>query len=433
MSNPNPREIATALTALDSWFDGLRTRYGIGGPVAHWWESSLLYCGPMIDWRYEGILSGCVELYRKSKAAHWLDKAITAGNEVCAAQLPDGRFWNSSFQLGPIEGGTPHEAAVDVGLLELAALLYDLKDERWQVYFHAAERNLLDFQLSQLWHSERQAFRDQPGNMTFVPNKNGTTLEALLLYEQLSGREMKPYIIGAAALMLSGQIKKATPYQGGTIHLGTGEQRLAIGIYTARNVGALIRLYSYYPEQVYLDAAIAMGAFLETLLKADGTAFGYYPDGRMILCPTWVSPSGDFLRAFLALQPFVPDMKELSRRIAQLLIAQQLPSGGIPTSHGLSRKGSTHFPQLKPDFRDVLPVAGWCDKAFRGLAQYLPDDSHHPIFTTESSETRVSCTWKGVDCLYIETRDEISLHKKRNGQQLYQWLKQQTYPTVYKL
>src|SRR5437868_15004003 len=89
MIDHNEKQIGSALLALDAWFESLRTPHGIGGPVAHWWESSLIYCGPMTDWRYEGLLSGYVELHRKTQTAHWLERALVAGNEVCAAQLAD--------------------------------------------------------------------------------------------------------------------------------------------------------------------------------------------------------------------------------------------------------------------------------------------------------------------------------------------------------
>jgi hypothetical protein len=431
---PNPTRVLSSLIAIDRWFESIRTPQGIGGPISHWWESSLLYCAPMIDWRYEGILSGYVELYRKTNQASWLERAVVAGNEVCAGQLDNGCFWNSSFQIGPIEGGTPHESAVDVGLLELARLLHELNDSRWQTYFKAAERNLREFQIGQLWNDQKRAFRDQPWNSTYVPNKNGTIMEALLLYEALSGESMEQYILGATELMLSAQVHGTVPYQGATVHLGTGQHRLMIGIYTARNVSALIRLYSRYPSQRFLDAALAMGKFLETLLRSNGTAFGYYPDGRMILCPTWVSPSGDFLRAFLSLQPFAAGQDVLAEQIAISLVSQQLPSGGIPTSHGLGNKGGVKAPPRLPDFRDVLPVAGWIDKAFRGLALFLPAGfNDQGLSSAPSAPTNVACTWKGASCIYLETEDELSLIRNRGNRLLYRWQKGLPYPNVYRL
>src|SRR5688572_4549089 len=211
---------------------------GYAGPVTHWWQSCLLYCGPMFDWRYEGIITGYLQLFQKTADLRGLRRALAAADDIHCAQLPDGRFRNSSFEIGPIEGGTPHEAAVCIGLLELARTLRAMGDARWTSYRDIAERNIMHYQIGQLW--DGSAFRDQAWNRTVVANKNATTLEALLLYEELSGESLERYIEGAARLVLSAQVRAPGPTYGATIHLGTGKHRLAIGIYTARCAAALV-------------------------------------------------------------------------------------------------------------------------------------------------------------------------------------------------
>src|ERR1041385_4387491 len=145
---------------------------GYGGPISHWGESSFIYCGPMADWRYEGIISGYTNLYHARGQSVWRERAKQACDDVVAAQLPSGKFRNSAFQQGPMEGGTPHEAAVDVGLLELAQLLQEIGDETWLSYFDVACRNIERYLLTDLW--DGKGFRDQPWNSTRVPNKNAT-------------------------------------------------------------------------------------------------------------------------------------------------------------------------------------------------------------------------------------------------------------------
>src|SRR5262245_24561526 len=172
---------------------------GYSGPISHWWESSLLYCGPMADWRYEGIICGYINLYRSTCQPVWLDRARQAGDDLVAAQLPSGKFRNSAFQQGPMEAGTPHEAAVDVGLLELAQLLRELGDETWHSYFEARQRNILAYILGELWNGH--GFRDQPWNTTLVPNKNATIIEALVLYEALASQDMSEYLARAVAII----------------------------------------------------------------------------------------------------------------------------------------------------------------------------------------------------------------------------------------
>ena len=104
-------QAARAIQKLDGWLQTMNSPTGFGGPISHWWESSLLYCGPMTDWRYEGILSGYTSLFEATGDPMWLQRAEQAAGDVLKAQLATGSFLNSSFQYGPIEGGTPHEAA----------------------------------------------------------------------------------------------------------------------------------------------------------------------------------------------------------------------------------------------------------------------------------------------------------------------------------
>lgn len=384
----------------------------------------------MADWRYEGLICGYLNLYRITSQTRWLERAVNAGNDLLRAQLPNGQFLNSGFEVGPTLGGTPHEAAVDVALLELARVLRSIRDERWEKFYRTAEKNLLSYHLGGLWNGS--AFKDEIWNETLVPNKNATTMEALLLYEELSGSSWETYILGAARLILSSQVKEPGDQQGATIHSGTGPHRLAIGIYTARCLAALLRLYQCYPKAEYLDSACEMLPFLLRLVGEDGTRFGIYPDGRPIACPTWISASGDLLRSMIALRAYtqVPDWAV--DHLADLLVTRQLPTGGIPTAYGLGLKGRTRKPEGRPDFRDVIPVVGWVDKAFRALSM-LPDELEPMLDPILAEETAVECAWKGRDCLYREDAGSMQLLDQRHGAVLYDWKKGQWYPRLYQL
>jgi hypothetical protein len=425
----DPQSLSKALNLLDAWLETMRNGQGYGGPVAHWWQSCLLYSGPMMDWRYEGIVCGYLHLYRAAAHPAWLERALAAGHDLVRAQLPTGRFWNSSFEVGPIEGGTPHEAAADIALLELARLLRAQGDPRWEGFFRSAERNLRQYHLDCLW--DGTAFRDQEWNRTRVPNKNATILEALLLYEELGGSKVEKYIMGAAETILANQVQVAGLRQGATVHAGTGPHRLAIGIYTARCAAALVRLYERDPKEQYIESARAMLAFLLRLITEEGTRFGVYPDQRWINCPTWVSASGDVLRALIALQPYADVPEAAVERLAGLLLASQTPAGGIPTARGLGRKGLAGRGKGLPDFRDVLPVAGWCDKAFRALAMLAGPEA---VFTGISpQEASLDCRWKGRECRFHEDAREMELVDARRGEVIYAWRKVECYPTVYRL
>lgn len=422
--------VEQAVLRLDVWLETMRAPEGYAGPVAHWWQSCLLYSGAMADWRYEGILAGYVQLYRVDPQPRWLARALTAGDDLLRAQLPNANYQNSSFEIGPLEGGTPHEAAVNVGLLELARLLRAKGDLRWQRYMQAAERNIEAYLLGRLWNGT--AFLDQAWNETLVPNKNATTMEALLLYEELSGRSMEQYIHAAARLVGSGQVRLSGPRAGATVHLGTGPFRLAIGIYTARCAAALVRLYRRYPRPEYLEWARSMGLFLLRQIVAGGTRFGYYADGRPIDSPLWISASGDLLRALIVLRPYgdIPD--EAINTLTDMLVSQQYPSGGMPTTYGLGAKGRVARHTGLPDFRDLLPVVGWCDKAFRALTlqveRPLPEA---PVGLTHAFER--PCVWKGQLARFSETDTHIQLYTERNGRTLYDWVKGESYPCSYQI
>lgn len=402
--------ITEAVLKLDAWFETMRGPLGFYGPVTHWWESNLLYCGPKMDWRYEGIIIGYLNLFDCSGDSFWLNRAIRAADDVRNTQLSNGQFLNSSFQQGPIEGGTPHEAAVDVALLELAIHMRRLGDERWRDYQRTAWFNLQAYHIDQLWNGI--AFLDQPWNQVMVANKNATIMEALLLQQQLCGNDLERYILAAADLVMSAQVRdRSKPYFGGVVHMGTDRQQLVIGIYTARCASALLRLYEYHPQQQILDAAAAMGRYLVTLVTKHGTHFGHYHDGQLITHPTWISPSGDLLRALIQLRCHNDSFEHAVIEVVNMLVKYQHTTGGIPTSFGLVRKGMT-----KPidahlfDFLDILPVVGWCDKAFRGLSMIANPKTGfqaNPYEHTFPWITNLPCYWKGKLLRYFEDRSMI--------------------------
>lgn len=419
-------DITNAIVMLDGWFETMRGPLGYGGPVTHWWESNLLYCGPKFDWRYEGVIIGYLNLFDRTSDLFWLGRAIRAADDVCRAQMPSGNFFNSSFQQGPIEGGTPHEAAVDVALLELALRLKALDDARWHTYQQTAWRNLSAFHIEQLWNGH--AFRDQPWNETYVPNKNATTMEALLLQQLLTGEDLEKYIASVADFILGAQVTDPSrPYLGGTVHLGTGRHQLVIGIYTARCASALVRLYEATLTPRYLKAAVAMGNYLLTLIGPNGTYFGHYPDGRIVTHPTWISPSGDILRALLLLRSYTDIPESAIEQLVGILVRNQQPTGGIPTSYGLARKGATGPVDVKwPDFRDVLSVVGWCDKAFRALTMMI--DKACTLQRQElTDETELDCHYFRQPMKYREGIAFIELWLSDKNKCIYSYRKKESY------
>lgn len=431
--------LGQAIVRLDGWLESMRGPDGYGGPVSHWWQSSLVFCGPMADWRYEGIMCGYLELFVRTGERRWLSRAKRAGDDLVRAQLPNGNFLNSGFEEGARAGGTPHEAAADVALFELALALRRDGDPTWPTYAAAAERNVDQFLLGQLW--DGTGFRDEPGRGAMVANKNATVLEALLLAEQTLGRSFESPIRSAAARVYDAQVPPTSGARAGaTVHLGTEPFGLAIGIYTARCAAALVRYHAYHASLEALTKAQAMGPFLTALCSPQGTRFGRYRDGRLIRCPTWISPSAEVLRALLSLKLGAVTLDEAPRRLASTLIGAQYPSGGLPTARGLGWRGALAEPPAVPDFRDALPVVGWCGKVLRVLSLLvtpgasLPPQANPSIPPEAPAEaTTRACTWLGRSCHMEEQLDAIRLREDQSGDLLFDWRKGDVFPHVYRL
>ncbi|HVX29884.1 MAG TPA: hypothetical protein VHA53_05350, partial [Nitrolancea sp.] len=215
MSAVLPGSYSSVVLGLDRWFETMRVNWptpGYGGPVVHWWNHSLAYRGAGFDWRYEGIIDGYLTLWRAMDDARWLARATRAGSDLVAAQLPDGHFRNSAFELNPATGGTPHEAAADVGLLLLAGALRDIDPASAEQFLTTARRNLEAYSFDQLWHQPTATLRDGPGEHTFVPNKAATFIDAVLLLSELTTREdlIERYALPTAARILEMQVADRT-------------------------------------------------------------------------------------------------------------------------------------------------------------------------------------------------------------------------------
>ncbi len=411
-----------ALGRLEAWLETMRGPRGYTGPVSHWWDSCLMYCGVALDWRYEGVLCGYLNLFRLTRDPRWFEKAQRAGDDLVNGQLPDGHYWNSSFEHNPKPGGTPHEAAADIGLLELSLVLRERDDSRWRRYFETAERNLRRL-IAVLW--DGRGFQDQPGNPVLVANKNATMLEALLLYQQLSAEDMAAYLHGARQVVLSSQITGGWR-AGATVHRGTFRRRISFGIYTARCVGAIARLMHWESTPACRDFLALAVRYLSGLIQqADhGIPLGHYGSGwgRKRMPARWISPNGDLLRALLQAQHWVDVPQNVLESLQQLCIAAIPPSGGPPTAVNLGRLGL----RARPDFRDLLPVVGWCDKLFRALTML----GIAPAADVTLEPATIPCLWRGKPCLYCEDDQRILLQEEVSGRPLYLWRKGRSYPEI---
>ncbi|MBI2888051.1 MAG: hypothetical protein HYY02_12685 [Chloroflexi bacterium] len=412
-----------AVWRLDRWLDTMRGPDGYGGPVAHWWRDNLVYCGAGLDWRYEGIIAGYLTLFQRTSQSRWLEKARRAADDLLRNQSASGSFRNSRFEQNPGSGGTPHEAAADVGLLLLAQALRSVGQESWEPYLQAAQRNLLGFYLGRLWRPQERRFWDDPQTPSFVPNKAATLVEALCLLADLTGREdlLEGYVRPTADAILAHQRRAGgSPLDGAIAQNTLGRVRLEkyFPFYCARCAPGLLAAYHRLRDQRYLEGALAAMAFVLRWRDGDG-AFPQvvYPGPKVNRYPRWIAATGDILRAAELLHPWgLSFPPEPTRR---WLLAGQLASGGFATAHGFGSLVSQEAPPTMPEFRDLLPACGWADKAFRylaGLVTALPDDDDSPPLSVA-----LACAHRGRQGEYREDSQELALTSQ--GRLAYRWRK----------
>jgi hypothetical protein len=372
MNALHPGSIVHVIDGLDRWFDTMRVDWpvpGYGGPVVHWWNHSLAYRGAGLDWRYEGIIDGYLTRWQATGERVWLDKAMRAGSDLVDGQLANGQFRNSAFELNPASGGTPHEAAADVGLLLLARELRDVDPIASERFLSAAHRNLESYWFEQLWHQPTSTLRDGRDEPTFVPNKAATFIDAILLLSELTEYEdlIERFAQPTAAKIIAMQVTEpANPLAGAIAQNRFGERVIDayFPLYIARIIPPILALYGPTGDPRLQSAALSAARFLERIREPDG---GFpqviYGNGKTNRRPRWVAGSGDILRAFIVANRYGAEI-DLSPSINWLLRGVR-PDGHIVTAEGFGR--IVPLISRRDRFADDLGVVGWCDKAFRAL------------------------------------------------------------------
>lgn len=413
--------IGEVLTALDGWLDTMRCPGGYGGPVVHWWGDSLAYTGGGLDWRYEGIISGYLNLYRRTNQEEWLSKARRAGDDLVKGQLSSGVYRNSGFEINPQSGGTPHEAACDLGLLKLASVLRDVGGADWQKYADVAVFNLEKFVLGMLWDQERRVLRNTAYDNSFVPNKAATTAEAFLTWAALCNDEkiIARYCVPILDAIVAVQIRSKGIKVEGAIPQASKNDRY-FPYYMSRCIPALIQGYQVTGGRRYLTAAQAAMRFILRYQQPDG-AFPQviYREGRHVNhYPRWIAAVGDILRAMSLLEPFGEPVR-IEPTLGWLLKGRQA-NGSIRTAGGFASIISQRPPGTLPDFRDVLGVCGWSDKAFHYLTS-RPEAANVAVHESSLPPLSMPCSYRGRPAILREDDSRIEV---RQGQQtLYYWRK----------
>ncbi len=368
--------ISHAVFGLDGWLETMRVDWpgpGYGGPVVHWWSHCRSYTGTGLDWRYEGIVAGYLTLWRTTGNQLWLDKAIRAGRDLVEGQLPDGRFRNSQFELNPGAGGTPHEAAADIALLLLAQVLRAADPGLSALFLMTAQRNLESFWFERLWHAPSATLWDSPDIPSFVPNKAATFLEAVLLLADLTDTIdlIERYAVPTGERILAMQVRlPRNPLDGAIAQNCFGDELVSayFPLYIGRCIPPLLQLFEVTSDPRFRDGALAAARFLERAREPDG---GFpqvlYRNGKRNRCPRWIAGSGDLVRALHEVNSYGAEI-EVDSTVGWLLRGVR-SDGHIATAKGFGR--IVPLISRRDRSADELGVVGWCDKAFRALAEIL--------------------------------------------------------------
>ena len=367
-------QIHNTVLDLDAWLDGMHLPDGYGGPALNWAEDSLDYTGPGLDWRYEGIMIGYLNLWHATSNPEWLAKARAAGEDLVRGQLASGNFRNSSFEWNPNTGGSPHEAAACIGLLRLALAMRSLNDASWTRYYQAAALNIKNYQVRHLWEDRRKAFQDGPTTPSVSPDRLATLAEALFAMARLSGDSSwaERYAFPILDVILAHQVTSG-PLTG-AIHWRSSnkvKEGRFFPLLIARCLPGLLQGFAWTGDGVYAEAIKRSANFLSSLEYADGSyPQVIYANGWRGRWPAWVAGVGDILRSLCQVQ--VLDISFNPVKGLLWMLAGRQESGAIRSGIGFGR--TLLFPR-RHDPRDQVPSCGWVDKAFRFLTTIVEPES----------------------------------------------------------
>jgi hypothetical protein len=395
-----------------SWLNTMKQKKGYAGPVIHYWQDSINFIGPSMNWCYEGLIAAFLTLYKKTQQEKFLHLAIEAGNHLLKSQLASGIFLNSHFEANPSlgRGSTPHDTAATLSLIYLADVL---KQERrdYLPYLHAAQKNIENYHLRFLFDADTLLFRQCLGEKThlYVPNKLATIIELLLAVDEITSQNKYRKIIEANADCILQHQDKGL--MAGGIYQ-TEQHTMIISLYTARCIPALLKMYKATGKKKYYQAAKAAGEFLKTMRNPEGGYhFGYIKtkgEWKMFKYPIFIAGSGDITRALLLLGE-----KNIAKEDVNWLLKHQMPTGAFMTSYGMNLK-NREIEIKEISWRDVIPVVGWNDKTLRLLAEVLPPNTSIP-----SEESKFPYKRECSDACYKEDQEKIKIEGKKESHVFY--------------
>ncbi|RLF10204.1 MAG: hypothetical protein DRJ69_03445 [Thermoprotei archaeon] len=423
-------KLLEALGKIYFWIQSVRVDRGFTSPIIHIWRNSLLYCGPIIDWRYEGLIEGLLNLYVSSNDGKWLDMAIEYSKDIINALTPTGHLYMSSFEYSSFSGGTPHEFAAAKALLKLCKVLINEKLALWKNIYDAALL-IINRMLTLYTGNATKNLIDDPH---IVYNKCATAAEVLFLYSDIlkaQGKSTKSKSMLNIAKSIVDTIVKVQR-DDGAIPQGTFDFNI-YPLYVARCINALIEAYKRFSDKVYL---MSIRKTLEFLKHSFVPGYGFYQvifhNGKKSLNPIWIAGMGDILRVFLKVTELgVSSYNDIIDEGMNVILSKQTPLGSIWTAYGFAKPGYNRKYYGVPDMRDIMPCIGWIDKTFSFITQIvLQNDlaiSFKDIMTMvheAKNEIYITqCLFKGRAHKYVETAEEIKIIDEKTKSIIYHWRK----------
>ncbi len=350
--NSPATDTATAISRLDAWLASMGGPVP-GGPVVGLRGVSMAFAGPGFDWRIEALLDAWCTLHARTGDARFLDRVEAALRALAAAQLPNGAFRNSAFEFNPFEGGMPHEPAIVAAGLRARAVLLAAGRPAPAEFGAAAERFVERRLMSELWNRSLRTFNDwlQSEYDTFAPASVAASVETLLGWSAMAGQapQCAPYIEGAAASLLA--VQRSGGALDGAFPASNRGGDSANPYLAARVLPALAALHRHTGDAKYRESAERLDGFLRRTERAEGGWPFLVHAGRPPTDgPVFAGGAAgiEVCRARAGLAP------ASSPRTLAFVLAQQSEAGGFGTATG--------FPGghgRRPDWRDVVPVAGW--------------------------------------------------------------------------
>ncbi len=419
--------INVAVGELDRWFDTMRGPRGYTGPIADWWRQGFAWTGTALDWRYEGVIGGYLALWRRTGNGHWLAKAQWAADDLLAGQEPGGHFGFGPGKSDAHIAAAPHGAACAAALFELGRALRESGGEGWLPYVAAGELTIRGAIIGELWSAERGVFCQAPDQASFMPHQNATICEALFLQAELRhfSEPIDVYALPALRTILRTQLRGSGDPLDGAIPYsveGMRQSQSFLPLCVARCIPALLKGYDFSGDNQFFEAAWRAFAFLHRWRNHDGSFPAVvYTRGRRNQYPHWIAACGDVLRAASALRS--RGVSTNTDATLQWIIDGQDGSGGIQAARGLGVEAQQRPPRI-PDVRDLRRVPGWCDKAFRVLAELATDV--RPRSQPAISEQR--CAFRGR---VLTLREDATLVEIQRGREVrYRWRKRDDWPTI---